>query len=74
MPEKKVILWVDTNDRKYQEEGLDVMPVAAIEDVSFDYILIAVLRENVVQNIRTNLKKYNIDEKKIYWIEPQKIF
>ena len=53
---------------------MDVMPVAAIEDVSFDYILIAVLRENVVQNIRTNLKKYNIDEKKIYWIEPQKIF
>lgn len=74
MQERKIVLWVDTNDRKYREEGLDVMPVDAIENGSFDYILIAVLHENVVQNIKVNLKKHKIDEKKLCWIEPQKIF
>ena len=72
--ERKIVLWVDTNDRKYREEGLDVMPVDAIENGSFDYILIAVLHENVVRNIKMNLKKHKIDEKKLCWIEPQKIF
>jgi len=71
---KHISLWVDQNYEKYVQEGLPVKAVDCLQEESYDYILIAALRENVVDNIKETLKKYSIPEEKIIWQKPMTIY
>lgn len=56
------------------QDGLPVKAVDCLQEESYDYILIAALRENMVANIKETLKKYSIPEEKIIWQKPMTIY
>ena len=69
-----ISLWVDQNYGKCVQDGLPVKAVDCLQEESYDYILIAALRENMVANIKETLKKYSIPEEKIIWQKPMTIY
>lgn len=63
--------WVDMECQKYQDQGLDVMPLEKLEDLNFDYILIALKYEELAEKAKTNLmNSFGIEESKLLWFEP----
>lgn len=62
--------WVDKNYKKYQEEGLKVHPVEYIRKTEYDYILIAVKKQMVFQEIKGELTDMGIAEDTIIWGRP----
>lgn len=69
-----IVAWVDLNYERYKQENLNVVSVDTIEKINYNYIILAVLRENIAENIKETLKKYEVDESKIYWIKPKTLF
>lgn len=72
-----IVLWVDKNDKYYQEVN---MPVAAtdrlerLENKDFDLIYIAVSEQKVADKIKIELLEKGIPKNKLVWKEPMKIF
>lgn len=62
--------WVDKNYRKYQEEGLDVQPIEHIYETGYDYILVAVRKQTVFQEIKKELMDMGILGGAIIWGRP----
>ena len=56
--------WVDKNYEKYQKEGLDVKPVECIRDTEYDYILVAVSKREIFQEIMKELTDMGIADRK----------
>lgn len=59
------VLWVDKKYRSEEVQGVD-----AIFETDYDYILIAVLDENVAQSIIRELSNLGIPRKKMLWRKP----
>lgn len=62
-------IWVDTQYDRY----VDVFPVRPVEElagVEYDYLLIAVNREDVAQEIQSDLVARGVDFEKILWKKP----
>lgn len=66
----KLCGWVDKNYRKYQTEDLDVHPIEYIQKTEYDYILIAVRKQTVFQEIKEELTDMGIAEDAIVWGRP----
>lgn len=62
--------WVDKNYEKYREAGFDVQPVESIRDREYDNLLVAVMKENVFNEIKEELKDMGVIEDKIVWGRP----
>ena len=58
-----VVSWVDTNYMNMNDPNITSPNI--ITEISFDYILIAVSRDNIVNQIYESLLKLNVDAKKI---------
>lgn len=67
---KKPLLWVDISWKSFQKEGLQVQPIDKIEQVDYEYILIAVKDEKKANEIRACLKGKGVCSSKILWQEP----
>ena len=59
------VLWVDKN---YHSDG--IQEVKNILGLQYDYILIAVLEQNLAEKIREELKDMNVEVEKILWKKP----
>ncbi len=69
--EYNVVAWIDKAYSDYQEKGFPVGPVSGIGDLSYDYIVVAVKRETMAEDIRRQLvKDWAVDAGKIIWPEP----
>lgn len=66
----QVIAWVDAAAEKYVNSGKDVGGIETIFQVEYDFLLIAVLEEDVSQSIRTDLCERGIPDSKIMWVKP----
>lgn len=62
--------WMDKDYRKYQAEELDVQPVEHIRKTEYDYILVAVRKQTVFQEIKEELTNMGIAEDAIIWGRP----
>ena len=62
--------WVDKNYEKCRENGLDVQPVEYLQNIAYDYILVAVNNEKVFCEIKKELKGFGVVEDKIIWGKP----
>lgn len=60
----EVVLWVDKN---WEKIGDEVKPITSISDVIFDFIIIAVENEMIVNQIKETLLKMHISTDKIIW-------
>lgn len=69
----KIVLWVDKNWKKYQSNENIVSRVDEINNVEFDYIIIAVLNPEVVGEIRRDLEKRGIESTKIVSLDQKLI-
>lgn len=63
------VAWVDQENDYYQSMGYEVQPVEAIQEFEYDYIVIAVKREELASSIQKELiGKYAVCPKKIKWL------
>jgi len=62
--------WVDKNYEKYQEKEFDVQPVEHIQKADYDYILVAVKKQTIFQEIKEELTEMGVEENAIIWGRP----
>ena len=66
-----VVAWIDKAYTDYREKGFPVGPVNGIEGLSYDYIVVAVKRETMAEDIKRQLvNDWGVDAGKIIWPEP----
>lgn len=66
----EIVAWVDQKAQVYQERGLSVVGVETIQTLVFDYIIIAVLHENVSKLVEKEIMDQGIEPNKVMWYEP----
>ena len=59
------VMWVDKNADEYP-----VLPVNSINDTEFDYIIIAVAKKEILDEIKGELIAMGVQEEKILWDSP----
>lgn len=69
----KLVLWVDTAYKKYQEQGLNVYSPQAIFSVEFDYVVLAVTKESISKQISIELVNMGINKEKVQTMDLQMI-
>lgn len=67
-----IVAWVDKDYRGCQEKGLPVDSIENIKTISFDYIIIAVLSEDVSIEIKEHLIEMGIDSECMVWPDLKK--
>lgn len=66
----KLVLWVDKGWREYQNDYTPVASPEQIVDCDYDYLVIAVRKKELADEIRRDLKLNGIAEEKILWRMP----
>lgn len=62
--------WVDRNYEKYQEKAFAVQPVEYIQEAEYDFILVAVKKQEIFWEIRKELTNMGVAEETIIWGRP----
>lgn len=62
--------WVDKNHERCREKEFDVQPVEYIKDTEYDFILVAVSKQTIFQEIKEELISMGIDEDAVIWGRP----
>ena len=65
-----IVSWVDKNSSACNFDYYDVQPADIISGLDFDFILIAVLKEDLADSIREDLVQRGIAVDKIVWKKP----
>ena len=60
-----LVTWIDKRYEHYRSLGLNVDGIEKIKKVQFDYLLIAIKNQKVVEAVREELLDLRIDESKI---------
>lgn len=66
----EIVLWVDRNWEDLQKAGLTVSSTERIQDVDFDYILLAVKEKEMADAIGGQLRRQGISDSQILWKKP----
>ncbi len=70
----EIVAWVDKNSDNISYDYNKVMPPEIINDFNYDYIVIAILKEEVAKVIRKKLLFDGVDENKIIYNKPEECF
>lgn len=65
--------WVDQNHEKYRKMGMNVTAVDSLQNMKYDFVLLAVKFEHMAAGIKKQLLEIGVDEEKIIWLEPEHI-
>lgn len=68
-----IVAWLDKNYKSYQEKGIFVEAPERIKQLEYDYVIMAVIRDDIRQNIRVELEEAGVPEAKIIDISLSKI-
>ncbi len=68
--QSNIVLWVDKKWMEYTDSGYQIGTPEEIEKAEYDYILIAVKKQEVAEEIKSELVNELIPKEKILWIEP----
>lgn len=74
MQELENIIWVDKVWEKCQLQGMPVHPVEKIMEVTYDYILLAVAKDELANEIKEELLSMGVQKEKILWKKPISAF
>lgn len=69
----KIVAWVDKNYKTCQNKGFIVCSPDTLLQIEYDYVILAVLKAEIREDIKQELKTYNIPDKKIIDIDLEKI-
>lgn len=61
----EVVLWVDRNQERYAVPGYTINSIDNIFKVTYDYVVVAMLRTDVAEKIKKDLMRKGISEEKI---------
>lgn len=65
-----IVAWIDKKWEVYQEKGYEVESISKIDQIDYDYIIVAVKRKGLFEEIRKELIIVGVPENKILWKEP----
>lgn len=65
-----VLAWVDKNYRNFSKTEYMICPVDVIDKMEYDYVIVAVEKENFAISIKNDLVKRGIQLEKILWNKP----
>jgi len=65
-----IVAWVDKKWEVYQEKGYMVEPVSKINEIEYDYVLIAVKKKELFEEIKNELVADGVLEEKLLWKKP----
>lgn len=66
----QLVSWVDKNAEKYQDAELPVREVDILKEKNiYDYIIIAVLKKSIANEIRKSLADVGIPDEKMIWVD-----
>jgi hypothetical protein len=65
-----LITWVDKNYEQYREQGFDVNSIDNLDNIQFDYIIIAIYNDETARIIEKFLLRKGIEKGKILWKKP----
>lgn len=66
-----IVAWVDTHPEKYEYPHIKLFGPEKLNTIEYDILLIAVGKEKIAQEISFFLKEHGVEERKIFWSEPQ---
>lgn len=66
----RVVAWVDNSWKHYMDLEFPVSPIDLLLKCSFDYVVIAIQNEKIVNEVRDNLIGWGIDNSKIIFEPP----
>ncbi len=66
----QMVLWTDKNWMDYEEASLPILPPEQIGEIDYDYIIIAVKKKELADEIQGELVKMNVGKDKILWRPP----
>lgn len=67
----QIVAWVDQSALEYQKAGYPVRVLDELKYSSYDFIVVAVLKESLYLSIRNNLcETYGVEERKVIWLPP----
>lgn len=66
----EIAVWASKNWEKERENGLDVSPVDSLLTAEYDYVVIAVEREEMAREIKTELIQLGLDKERLLWKKP----
>ncbi|MGP1586915.1 MAG: glycosyltransferase [Treponemataceae bacterium] len=68
LSDSKIVLWID----KYVDKAKNdlVEPIEKVKTQEYDYIIVAVLRSEIAEEITAELKQLGIPQEKILWKKP----
>jgi len=67
----EVVLWVDNYKYGDKIEGMMITHPDSLKEIFWDYVLIAVKKRKIADEIRGCLLKYGVTERKILYQEPE---
>ncbi len=70
----EIVAWADKRADKIDCDYIQLVKPDAIGDMDYDVLVIAILTEDVAEKIRQELVLEGIEEEKIVWKEPEKLF
>lgn len=66
-----VVAWLDKRPRKYDDVNIEIKEGSAVTQFSFEYILIAIINEDVAKEVRKELIELGVDSKKIVLMDKE---
>ena len=66
----EAVLWIDKNWEKYNDISTPVNAPDAIKNYNYDYIIIAVKKKKLADEIRAELNGRGLEKEKILWRVP----
>lgn len=66
----QMALWADKDWKRHRESGLPVSSPEQMVEIEYDFIVIAVKRENLAEDIRKELVEMGFSESRILWRPP----
>ncbi len=60
-----MVAWVDRDYKRYQLSGLPVEPVDRIGSQDYDYVIIAIEKENIAKEVEKTLLGCGVEKRKI---------
>lgn len=71
MKSYNLLAWVDKKFDEYSKRGMAVLPPDIIEKIEYEYLIIAVKRQDMAEKIMDDLTRlYGVNQDKMIWVKP----
>ena len=67
-----VVCWVDADAKNMGIKGIyEIDEIRSIDNLDYDYVVIAIEKEEIAEEIKISLTSMGVEKKKIFWKNPR---